>query len=217
MISPPLPASWTGTLPLALSERLPGLKTSSPRPSARKDRVAYSGSPIYQNKSPIYQNLREGITSPIYQNIPSRVADEIARFEQDFLTPLLAEEAEEGIYDEVKPEEEEEEVSEKTCLSSSSSLASDIDSGAFSRLSSSPDCSLQSGDDAADSSSPGPSSSPLPDTSALVRMDREQMALLYSLSSLSTGEGEEPSAHSAPGCRGEVTVNGVCYQCRQCS
>ena len=63
-------------------------------------------------------------SSPIYQNvIPFNVAEEIARFEKDYVQPLTergTEEEGEAIYEEVKVEEEEERTM-AGCHSSSSS------------------------------------------------------------------------------------------------
>merc|ERR1719270_1163067 len=122
--------------------------TSSPQGRARAFSTNLDFSPLSLDASPIYQNV-----------IPFNVAEEIARFEKDFVQPLTdrgteeGEEEEEGIYEEVKGEEEEEGIYEEVkveeeekrtiacCSSSSSSLSSD--SGAFSRLST-PDLSVKS-------------------------------------------------------------------------
>merc|ERR1719270_3368143 len=109
--------------------------TTSPQGRARAFSTNLDFSPLSLDSSPIYQNV-----------IPFNVAEEIARFEKDFVQPLTDRgteegEEEEGIYEEVKVEEEEKRTI--ACSSSSSSLSSD--SGAFSRLST-PDLSVKSAD-----------------------------------------------------------------------
>merc|ERR1719270_1703886 len=108
--------------------------TTSPLGRTRAFSTNLDFSPLSLDASPIYQNV-----------IPFNVAEEIARFEKDFVQPLTdrgTEEGgeEEGIYEEVKVEEEEKRTV-ACCSSSSSSLSSD--SGAFSRLST-PDLSVKS-------------------------------------------------------------------------
>merc|ERR1719270_1533752 len=109
--------------------------TTSPQGRTRAFSNNLDFSPLSLGASPIYQNV-----------IPFNVAEEIARFEKDFVQPLTdrgteeGEEEEEGIYEEVKVEEEEKRTI-ACCSSSSSSLSSD--SGAFSRLST-PDLSVKS-------------------------------------------------------------------------
>ena len=145
-------------------------------------------------------------SSPIYQNvIPFNVAEEIARFEKDYVQPLTergpVEEEEEGIYEEVKVDEEE----RKSHSSSSSSLSSD--SGAFSRLST-PDLSVKSGEMREKcSSSSGLSTS----SSSSSSSSSCQHLPLSPLSSLSL---EEDSTHVSAECKSQVTVNGRCYNCR---
>merc|ERR1719270_967181 len=109
--------------------------TTSPTGRTRAFSTNLDFSPLSLDASPIYQNV-----------IPFNVAEEIARFEKDFVQPLTDRgtakgEEEEGIYEEVKVEEEEKRTI--ACCSSSSSLSSD--SGAFSRLST-PDLSVKSAD-----------------------------------------------------------------------
>ena len=143
-------------------------------------------------------------SSPIYQNvIPFNVAEEIARFEKDYVQPLtergaVAEgEEEEGIYEEVKVDEEE----RKSHSSSSSSLSSD--SGAFSRLST-PDLSVKSGEMREKCSSTSGLSTSSSSSSSCQHLP------LSSLSSLSL----EDSTHVSAECKSQVTVNGRCYNCR---
>ena len=176
---------------------------------------------------PLSVPMRENDTV-IYENIRNAEC-EIERFEKDFIVPLNEsletkrsdKSEEEVIYQEV---ENKPEVKEKHFHSSSDSF--DVDSGAFSRLST-PDFSLKS-EDVLDSSPTSSStfspfsslsSSPPPsslDSSKLV-LDREQMCLLCSLSSPCSSSffpsSSPPPPHCAPGCRAIVTVNGKCYQC----
>merc|ERR1712130_1018375 len=132
------------------------------------------------------------------------------------------EKKEEG--EEIQKEERLKDEETKACHSSSSSLSSDIDSGAFSRLST-PDCSLKSSPSPFTSPSSSPSSPPLSpsvfplspsssspplspssssaftpliDSSPLVHLDRQQLVLLHSLSSLSPEDCtpcSSPSSH----------------------
>ena len=151
-------------------------------------------------------DLLEG--SPIYQNIRvERARLEIDRFQKDFLTPLLEKEGkeeveEEGIYEEVKVKDKETSCS-SSCSSDSGAFSSP--SGTFSRLSN-PDWGLRTREEEDYLLS-----------SSLVHLDREQMSLLYSLSSLSTGDYslDKSSPHCNPGCHTQVTVNGTCLTCRR--
>merc|ERR1719270_2754639 len=166
--------------------------TSSPQGRARAFSTNLDFSPLSLDASPIYQNV-----------IPFNVAEEIARFEKDFVQPLTdrgteeGEEEEEGIYEEVKVEEEEKRTI-ACCSSSSSSLSSD--SGAFSRLST-PDLSVKSAEREKCSSS----SSELSSTTSPC----EHMSL-SPLSSLTLDD----STHVSLECTSQVTVNGRCYNCR---
>jgi hypothetical protein len=145
--------------------------------------------------------------SPIYQNIRvERARLEIDRFQKDFLTPLLEkegkEEEEEGIYEEVEVKEKEASCS-SSCSSDSGAFSSP--SGTFSRLSN-PDWGLRTREEEDSLLS-----------SSLVHLDREQMSLLYSLSSLSTEDCslDKSSPHCNPACHTQVTVNGTCLTCRR--
>jgi len=195
------------------------LKTPRPRLSAHMISLPY-----YSPASPSYEGRTRALStnldfsplsldaSPIYQNvIPFNVAEEIARFEKDYVQPLTERgtegEGEEGIYEEVKVDEER----TSSCHSSSSSSSSlSSDSGAFSRLST-PDLSVKSGEIEKCSSSSGLStSSSSSGLSSSSSSSSCQHLPLSPLSSLSL----EDSTHVSAECNSQVTVNGRCYNCR---
>ena len=166
--------------------------TPSPQGRTRALSTTLDFSPLSLDSSPIYQNV-----------IPFNVAEEIARFEKDYVEPLTEREpvdGEEAIYEEVKVEEE----GTIACHSSSSSSLSS-DSGAFSRLST-PDLSVKSAEREKCSSSSGLSTT----SSSSSSSSSCQHLPLSSLSSLSL----EDSTHVSAECKSQVTVNGRCYDCR---